>query len=520
MKKVLALVLALIMVLSFAACGKKETPSAGPEVQAPKVLNVAHKGDPLGVCHLNVMFSSIGGPLFIPMYDCLLDYNTETKELLPMLATKWEIIDDTHYRFTLRDDVTDWSGQYKMTAKDVMYTMEWGFNEPKLANYYSALKLDECKVEDDTHIVLATKAPTPFFLYNLANRATGIVIQAAVEAAGSKEDQTLKATGGTGPYKFVEWVQGSYVKLAKNENYWGKDVYYDEIVYKIITDASARVIALESGDVDIALEPAVSQAKQVEANPDLQVISLPTAQGTYLYFYCKSGPFSDVNVRRAASLAINYEANLKIAMGGFGTLTDSYLVKNNIDYVSPQEGNYTSYMHFDLDEAKKYMAMSSYPNGGDVEILFPEGGGYSACATLLQQQLAEIGLNLKLTPLASSVFYDTVAGEHYNIEFTNGANPDPAIQTRYFDHRLAFTVILGGTGWKGPEGFDELVDAANVETDPVKSKEIYAQIQKIVNEDACAAVTWSPNTTVFARKDLKGAGLEFFGGIVLQGFYE
>jgi len=535
MKKIIALLLVLVTLFTLVSCGKKAepapeaTPEAAPEA-APKeenkpaeeeiempvqgdgeytpsdeILVVANKGNPTGLCHLNVTAVSANNAHMVTLYDRLVGYDYENNAVVPSLAESWEYIDDTHVRFKLREDVYSHAGDH-FTASDVIYTVTTGQTGGKLSNYYGMFNLAECKAESDYSVILATNNVDPFFLYTQNNQPLAMVVEASVNKS-SLEEQSLAPNAGTGPYKFVEWADGSYVKLERNENYWGKTPYFAGVEIRIITEASARVMNLESGDVDIALDPDVKALDALIDNPAFNIINLPTTNITTMYLNCSTEPFNDANVRRAVASALNYEANLKIAAGGYGTLSDSYLPTNNVSYASPE----TSYFKNDIEAAKAFLAESAYPNGFEFELIYAENPTFGAFAEMIQNQLSELGITVKLTALASSEFDARLCAGDFQAEIINSSNPDPAVQTRYYDKRIDFNTMRGGCGYV--DGTDELlalIDEAKVTVDAAKRNELYAQIQTILAQECPAIPIYSPNKLCATDGDIVGITLTEF----------
>lgn len=525
MKRIIALLLVLVMVFGLAACGEKggnnaantNTNNAAPA--EPKILRMAHKGDTTGLLCQTVTFTSSNTPMATLLYDRLVEYDAEKNTVRAMLATKWEILDAQHIRFTLRDDVVAHDGS-KFTAKDVLYTLKLGQDSGVVSNYYKYWDIPNCKVEDDTHIVVATKAPEPFALYTLSNIPLAMVVEEAVNKGGGVEGQKTKPTAGTGPYKLVEWKTGSSLTFERNENYWGTKPYYDKVVINITKDESARVNALLAGDVDICLDPETAQIAALAANSKMHVINEPTTQVTTLFFNCTKAPFDDENFRKAVALAIDYEACLKLAATGYGSLTDSFLPKSSNRYVSPAKGGYTSYLHRDVAKAKEYLAKSKYADSAKFELLYAESPVFKNYTTMIQQQLAEVGITCTPVPEATASFRVKIAEGNFEAQMINASNPDPAIQVAYYDHREGFKSVQGGTGWTGPAELDTLIDQAKSETNDAKALEIYGKIQKIINEAVPAVALYNPTKTCATRAEIKGIMLTEFGDIDASKAYE
>ncbi|MDO5331858.1 MAG: ABC transporter substrate-binding protein, partial [Bacillota bacterium] len=387
MKKVLAIVLAVVMVFGFAACGEKQAEQTVDE--GPKVLRVATKGNPIGMSPLTVAVSSSNTPVQQFLYDRLFDFDADKNDIVPMLATAYEYIDATHIRFTIRDDVYCYDGTTKFTASDVAFSLKLACDTGNAANYFNKY-FDPAGfvVEDDTHVVIALAGADPFVVTALSNIPYGLICEknfTSVEALAN--DQVC----GTGPYKMVEWVADSYVKLARNENYWGGKPYFDEVLLQIIPDASARNMALESGDVDICLEPSLAQISALESSDIVEIYSAPTSNNYTLFLNNQKEPFDDQNARIACALALNYEGNFKAAVGEkYGYVIDSILPKTNKYYVDPKSQGYESYFHYDLDKAKEYWNKSKYAGKKvTVELSYAERATLHAYATLIQAQRAE-----------------------------------------------------------------------------------------------------------------------------------
>ena len=520
MKKLAAILLTAAMTVGMTFGAVSVHAEEASYTPSDETLIVAHKGDPTSLFHLNVSAVSVNTPISETLYDRLVAYDYENNTVSPMLATEWEYIDDTHVRFKLRDDVVSHSGD-PFTANDVIYSIKTAIDSGALSNYFGMFNFDECSVEDDYTVILATNTADPYFLYTLSNVPLGMVVEASVESGGGIEAQALAPTAGTGPYKFVEWSSGSYIKLERNEDYWGPTPYYKEVEIRIIPDASGRIMNLESHDVNICLDPDNVQLAGLEGNPDFTIINYPTSNTTNMLMNCSKEPFNDEHVRRAVALALNYEANLMIAANGYGVLSDSFLPLGSSAYVSAEEGGYTSYYHNDLEAAKEELAQSAYPDGFSFKLLYAEAPTFNTYGEMIQNQLSQLGIEVTLEPVASTVFYDYVTAGDFDAHIVNLANPDPAIQLRYFDSRIDFQTMRGGCGYvDAPQELLDLMDEAKVTLDPDKSKELYTQIQALVNAAAPAIPLYSPNKVCAVDSSIQGITLTEFGDIDFSKAYK
>ena len=520
MKKVLAVLLVLVMVFGLAACGSNNNATPANNNTEPvaekKVLKVAFRGDPNGLCHVSIAVGSANTPAHEVMMDRLFEYDYTTGKPTPMLATKWEPIDGTHFRVTLRDDVYSWNGD-KFTASDVVYTVKSAIDSGKHARYYGNFDVDNFVVEDDTHLIFALKKVDPFIQTTLSNIPYGMIVQKSVEAGGGLEK--MDGQGGnmpncyTGPYKPVEWSTGSFIRFEKNEKYWGGEPYFDEIIIYSIADAQARTEALEAGNVDLVLEPSEKQVDLIKANSDLAVFNYHTTNHHTLFTNTQKAPFDDVNVRIACALALDYDNNIKVALGGYGQHSDDILPIGNPQYVSPKTEGYESFYTYNLEKAKEYMLKSKYAGTNPtVEIYYtPQHADY---VPLIQQQWAEIGITVSPQPIAQSAFYDTMATGEKQAWIVNNSNPNPYEQLKFYDgEHFDYKALNGGPGWNGGAEVTALFDKITSEPDMEKATPYYKELRKIINQTVPSIPLFVYERLAFATNKLDGLILTEVGDI-------
>lgn len=551
MKKILAILLVLVLAIGITACNSNGTQSASSPSQsaaapsqsavapsdagsaAPQTsetsgrpapsdtdkLVIAHKGDPTALFTLGTTAVSTNGPINVFLNDTLVHWNSVAQEFEPMIAASWDYIDDTHIEFSLRDDVYAHDGS-PITASDVIYTFQTGGDQGFLGNYLGKFDIPNCKVVDEYTVVLATKVPEPYIFYTLGNAALGIVSQKAVEAGGGIEQQLTAPTSCCGPYKFVKWDRGTAVILERNDNYYGEKAYFKTVEFRIISDASARLMNLQSGDVDIALDPVASQVSQLQSDNNFTVLNVETATLTTMYLNCSGSfePFTDVNVRQAVALALNYTANLDVAVGVFGNTSDSFLSKLSPAYSAPSSAD-KNYYHYDVAAAKAMLAQSGYPDGFTFSLKYAENSMFKALAELIQNQLKELNITVQVTPEDSSVFSTDIAEGNFEAQMINSSNPDPAAVMNLIDGRMTFQQVRGGAGWKGTDELYKLMDVAKGTIDEATRYDAYKKVQSIINE-ACPVIPLvSQNRIITSVSSLQGITLTVFTDVDLSRAY-
>ena len=354
-KKVVSALLCTAVAVSLAACGGQgtsettgtstqgasgeQTEAAAPETQAAgealtafgevpedvdreQTITFAQGADPRGLDPAIVDDGESSKPI-VQMYEGLLKFGDSNTEVEPCLAESWDISDDgLTYTFHLKEGVKFHDGT-DFNAEAVKFNVErQTINKTVDMTYGDFVYGDvaECNVIDDYTVEFKlTKASTPF-LNNLAmSLGAPMVSPAACEQYGNNLNENPV---GTGPYKFVRWDKNEAVVLERNEEYWGEKGVAKNIVFRTITDNSARVVALTNGEVDII--------DGIDAN----VVDQITAAGCLLnktegmninYLAYNTERITDPEVRKALSQAVNVPELVQSLYRGYASQATSIL---------------------------------------------------------------------------------------------------------------------------------------------------------------------------------------------------
>ena len=257
------------------------------------------------------------------MYEGLLKYGDNNTEVEPCLAESWEVSEDgLTYTFKLRQGVKFHDGT-DFNAEAVKYNVDRqtvNKTEDMLYADFVFGDVAACNVIDDYTVeIVLNKVSTPF-LNNLAmSLGAPMVSPTACEANNNNLNE---APCGTGPYKFVRWDKNEAVVMERNEDYWGEKGVAKQIVFKTITDNSARVVALTNGEVDII--------DGIDANVVDQVTSagalLNMAEGMNInYLAYNTQRITDPEVRKALSQAVNVPELVASLYRGYASEATSIL---------------------------------------------------------------------------------------------------------------------------------------------------------------------------------------------------
>jgi len=211
---------------------------------------------------------------------------------------------------------------------------------------------------DDYTVKFVLGSPLAPFVQNLAMDMFAISSPAALEAAG--EDYGTPAGGcvGTGPFKFVEWIEGDSITVEANEDYWAGTPTISEIIFRVIPDDSARFLALKAGDIHALEQAVVEDLASAEADPDLYVTTRPSMNTAYLAYNYKIAEFQDKNVRLAIYHAMNRPGLVENFYGAYGETADTFLPP----LIWGKNTAITGY-EYDPELAKQYLADAGFPAG-------------------------------------------------------------------------------------------------------------------------------------------------------------
>ncbi len=426
MKKFLSILLASIMLVSFTACGsaESEAPSTGDAESAPTgelvkkdTLSVVLSSEPtnLNPQVINMLNSYI---IEFLIYDTLLEKDADGN-IIPNLATEWEVIDDTHIRFKLRDDVYFSNGTH-MTAEDVRFTIERAATYPTTTSTFSYFDAENTVVEDDYTIVIALHEPFSGIYNFLTHAYSSVVSKEYIEEVG--DDVAGLEPIGTGAYTLDEWVTGSTITLKRNEEYWGTKGESEYIQFKIITEIASRAIELETGAADIALDLATNDAKRVSETEGLVLQTGPSYKTAFIGLNQSKEEMLDPKIREAMAISLDYEGIAYAVYGEYGTLAQSIMSTAIIGQMDVKDYTY------DVERAKELLAEAGYPDGITLSGRCQQNSDFKKTAEIVQNMWKEAGINVDIQVLDKATYSEagkTDGGTHVTVTSQTATTGDP-----------------------------------------------------------------------------------------------
>lgn len=428
--------------------------------------------------------------VFYLIYDRLFSIDPYTGEISPSLVKSYLQTTDTVWIFSLRDDVYFHDGS-RLTAQDVKFSLERAKHSERVKAQLSTLK--EVQALDDFTVKVVLNEPYQPFLAKLCLTGCSIVSKAAVEKDGGRFQPI-----GTGPYRLTEWRVGDRILLERFERYFGGMPPTPRLVMRAIPDNQARLHALETGEIQVAEWLDAADFEKIIENPDLKLLQVPSVTVAHIALNVTKPPLNNVLVRRAIAHAIDKETLVRETLLGNGRAATTVLGPSISGYYDKMEG-----FPYDPQQAKKLLAQVGYPNGFTLELLTVQPA-FDFCLPLLQQNLADVGITLKVVPLDSTTFFKKInAGEQMaHIGTWNNVilDPDRSVDPFYSPN---FGAASNRMRYKSAR-VDALIEQGRSISDAQTRAEIYRELQEIVVLDCPWVPLYSTNTTVCVSRGISG----------------
>ena len=412
----------------------------------------------------------------------------------PQLATYWQVSDDgLRYTFALRRGVK-WQDGRDFTSGDVAYSISLlKQHHPRGRGTLSSVR--EVETPDAHTATIALDKPAPYLLAALTASESPIVPRHVYEGSDPLNNPNGRAPIGTGPFVFKEWQQGSHIILERNPTYWdpGKP-YLDRIVVRFIADANARAVALETGEIHLAPDTPVplGQIEALKSNPALLIETRGYDYQPIVYrleFNLANPYFAKREVRAAVAHAIDRDAITRVVFYGWGRNAPSAISPALKQFHNPDIPRHD----FDPKKAEALLDAAGYPRGPDgirfkvFHDYMPYSEAYQQLGAYTRQALANIGIGVTLraqdVPTWFKRTYTNRDFDFMSNGMSNSFDPTVGVQRLYWSKNFKPGVpFSNGSGYSNPE-VDRLLEAAAVESDPARRRELFKAFQVIVATD-------------------------------------
>ncbi len=408
----------------------------------------------------------------------LVKITPDGKGFSPYIAQSWQITNGGKtYTFHLYPQAKFCDGT-AITSADVVYS----YDRESAANSINAWQfpgLVSVTAQGPNTVVVQLKTPSPAYLSYTTLWGSAITSKVYSQKVGSAglADKPL----GSGPFCLASWQKGQEIDLKRNPYYWLKDAqgnrlpYLDAIHWKLIPDDNARVLALESNQVQVITPVPPGQYAQLKAYPHVvpgKVAALDTA---LINLNTRKPYFADPLVRQAMNYALDKQSIVNSVLFGLGQPAMS---PYDLAMWSTPKYGYA----YNLAKAKQLIAQSKFPHGFTCTVIYQSGDTVAAeTMVIVKAQLAKIGITMNIEPLESGAFAAAYSGEKDDMWYGEGTGDiyDPS-------ENLHFEMLpkslngsdAGFSGWSNPT-VSNLVLAAEQEINVTKRQADYDTIERI-----------------------------------------
>lgn len=502
-----------------------ETDSAegeGAPTQGGELI-VGVKASYIDVLDPNITAQTVAHEVMMPMFDTMV-YQDNDKEFWPGLATEWEISEDgLIYTFTLQDGVQYHDGT-PFDAESVVSNLERmvapdsasRLAGPRLSGFY-----ESSEAVDPTTVSVTFSQSNGSFLTDLSQNFMAMLSPAAVEEFGP--DEIGRNPVGTGPFVFVEWVENSHITMTRNEDYawpspmFGREgpAYLDSITWRIIPEDSARMAALETGELNFVDQVPTIDFTRIQEDSNYTTYSIPQPGIPYAYMMnTKRAPTDDVAVRQAINFAVDKEAIIQTLYQGLHNPAHGPLSEVSFTYNPEVESLYS----YDPDEASQLLEDAGWvmgsggireKDGQRLELnhyVFTD----TQVAEVMQAQLAEVGIQTDITLLeVGAVNEAATRGDDTNFAPLPYRDADPAVLC------VALCIKNEGAGFAWTfhqnEELDNALEEGQAARDPAEREELYGRAQVIAMEEALLIPVYDINGLSASRTEVRDVTFDVKG---------
>jgi ABC-type transport system substrate-binding protein len=523
------IVCGLLIAISFSGC-VQNTPPATVKTLIFGCSGDADKLDPADVTDQESTARTDS------IFEGLVEYKSGTTEIQPCLATTWTVSPDgKNITFDLRQGVKFHDGTV-FNASAVVFSFERQYNSSNLYNQYGewaywGYMFSDIKVVEkinDYKVKIVLKRPNAAMMTSLAMFTVSIVSPTNAVKWGA---DAFKYPCGTGPFKFVEWIKDDHITVEANSEYWRGAPKLDKIIYRVIKDPSARLLAIQAGEIHGMEFPDPASFTQIAADANLKLLTQPGMNVGYIAMNNgwgyndtnKNGvhdtneswvktpgyfePFTNRSVRQAVNYAINKSSIVKNLYKG-----TAIVAKNGMPPFMLGYNDAIVDYPYDPVRARELLTEAGYPNGFNTTLwVMPVSRPYMFDPTkigeAIQSYLAAVNINVQIYQIDWATYLaKTQAGEHPMclLGWTgDNGDPDNFMNVLYGANQCTLGTA-GNVAFYNNTQVQDLLSSALQTYDTSERARLYEEAQVIIHQDAPFVYLAHANQNLVFVKNVNG----------------
>jgi peptide/nickel transport system substrate-binding protein len=472
------------------ACGDWKASATNPDYVSVAIRAAPNNFDP------RIGTDEGSQRVFQLVYSTLMEINTDLR-VVPHLASRLENPDPLTYIAHLRSGVKFHDGR-ELTAKDVVYTfgsfLDEEFVSPRKGAYR---QLASVTALDDYTVEFKLKEPFGSF-----------PIQLVMQIVPADSGDSLRTFPiGTGPYRFVRYAVDDYVELSAYEGYFDGLPQNAGVTLRVIPDETMRSLELRNGSVDVIINDVSPDIAHRLGDDRLKLLQGEGVDYAYIGFNMRDPVLKDLRVRQAIAHAVDRQAIVDYLRRGFARPADGVLASMGWAY----EPNVARF-GYDVARAKALLDEAGYrdPDGDgprprlSLSLKTSTDEFFRLQATILQQDLRRIGIEIDVRSYEFATFYaDVLAGNFQIFQLQWVGVTDPDMLRRVF-HSEQIPPLGFNRGHYMNPAVDRLIDLASQATDEETRKKYYGEAQKLIAEDVPYVSLWHKTNLAVTQPNITG----------------
>ena len=520
-KRLLVASLVLVLAASAAAAafaGRTGNSAAAKNAVDTKTLVVAVPSD---IQNLDPTLSSgdvVTQELLTNVYDWLIDYKV-VKQGGALIGSPNQFVGaiaqsfswnakHTVLTFHLRKGVKFANGD-PLDANAVKFTYDRIFKQNGVTAALTAMAAvksgDAVKVVNSTTVQFDLTKANSLLFGNMAQFGHSILDPKVVSPHETSKDPYAhdwlsSNIDGTaqGPFVLDSWQHGSQWVLKANPNYYGQKPKVDQVIFKIIPNASSRLALLRNGAVDIAYDLPLKDIKALQSDSNVQVVRYPSRFVVFLGMNSKVKPLDNVKVRQAIAYAVPYKTILSQVLQGYGRQLTS-----PIPFGTPTHTDKYFVYNTNIDKAKQLLKEAGYEKGFNITLDVASGVDEGQeTAVWVQQSLKQIGINVQIQQLPGANFASRLQKHQLGFFFFNNwisINNDPF----YHLYWLFRSDCCDYTNYDNKNVW-ATIDSNLLSDNQAKRAAAANTVQKQIMSDAPWVFLYQPDFVLAMRKNVHG----------------
>lgn len=474
---------------ALAATGPVGMTSASAQDAAPKAggtLRVAVPGGSADSLDPHCTQAQVSDMVrFTNLFDGLSEYISDGTVRLSLAESMTPNEAVTEWTVKLHQGIKTHSGG-EFQADDVIFSVKRILDASAPTKGAALIKfIDPSKVEkvDDHTVKFVLNKPHGLFPEVWANLFLKMV----------PRDFDPAKPNGTGPFQYQSFTPGQESRFTRFDNYFREKAWVDTLVVSVINDNAAAINALRGGQVDISYTMPFSEARAIEANPDLKLLNNPTPMEVPIYMRVDTAPFDDVRVRQAMRLIANRKQLVAVALAGYGTVGNDMVGRT----MAPCGESTMPQREQNIEEAKRLLAEAG-KSDLTVEMVTVNGtAGMVECAQVFAEQAKAAGVTINVKNMEVGAYLANYCNWPFGVDFLSDSYLDVA----------GYSLLPGGTfnttRWNDSE-FNELYTQAVATADQAQRCTIIDKMRTIEYERGGNIVWGFANVLNGHRSNVQG----------------